>query len=964
MGLLGLFIIAAGPLQANDTPELHPAIQLLDESGTNVLVSSKPYSSRQSCGGSGCHDYDSITHAFHFEMGRDEARDDFGADHGVPQLVSSGYFGGYNCMGGNNPDTLAKKVNASSADFADLGAAGWIQRCSSCHMGGGWMEKDRNGVRYDQKDPATVKLFDGDYFNRGTDKYNHAADSGVVARWDWKKSGVVEADCLICHGDFREMIITDPKLNVEGASDAHTQFKTLRRSYLIGQGYFRESGSAILEFLNLSHPGCSDAAGDGCATTDTTLLNFSRETDGSGGHGDHSVHTSTKPAYALNHDGAMKPVINWNADAFHLPNGNPAAAEVTIPMLRFPANDNCMMCHITGNSRRAFYGFGENAESTEEEDGTIVEDYQDDIHKGKLWTENGVERSIEVCNTCHGRNYFRDGGYDLNADHNFPKGNSDMELRNDQDYKPNALSCEYCHDESDNSAQANPSGYEDMLSAHRERWKFAGDMAGYPGDEETLSRITRTHLDVVSCQACHITGKVYRGQPMQIMYRYRQAENGKQTIVPYNPRVRYYWKDKNSGRVLTKTERDSVFEMREDGDDRYGVIVDPVSRTELAQVSVRYSHGAWRFGDPSDYAGFVALKSAYDKVLQSKGVAGADTALVWTDTAMYLMSHNTRPAVSSVQCEECHDKRQDGAISALVSPDGLFGEGELATKEVASVPDKRLVDEGIILLDMPYMKLNVAQDGSATITENVSDILYGSSLDPSMSVLRAARAGVMSGGMDAGLASADVLRASGITHQSDVEQLTALLVGDRYYQFAPQYGDNDIRRVALMMESNAQTDLVFPTYRMSVALAPGATVDRANGAGLGGLVSPVLSLEASDSSGAEVNHFISRMLVKIPYNGNSADPAQISIITSADGISWSRVDSDDIVLMRPQSNLEQGYAVFWTDHFSYYAVTDNSASSSDGTTPATSGGGGGGAVGWPLLLSLLGLGLLYRRSRR
>lgn len=968
--LSGLLFVGAA--QANDAPILHPAIQLLDESGTNVLVSSKAYSPRQSCGGGGCHDYDSITHAYHFEMGRDEARDDFGEERGVPQLVSSGYFGGYNCMGGNNPEQLTKKINASIADFSDKGSAGWIQRCVSCHSGGGWMEWDRNGVRYDETDPTTVADLDGDYFNRGTDANNEAADIDTVAQWDWQKSGVVEADCMVCHGDFREMTITDPEL--AGGGNAHSHFTALRNTNLVNGGHFREAGTGILEFLNLNHTGCDAAAGDGCATTDMSLLNFDRTITTPAGP-DHYGRPSG-PGYDLNLDSDGEPVINWNRAAFNIVNDNDAAAEVTIPMLRFPANDNCMMCHRTGNSRRAFYGFGESAESTLDEDGLVEEDYQDDIHKGKLWTENGVERNIEVCNTCHGRNYFRDGGYDLDADHNFLKGNSDMELRNDVDYNPNALSCEYCHDESENAVQANPSDYTDMLTAHTESWKFAGDFQGYTANEETLTRITKTHLDVVSCQTCHITDKVYRGAPMKIMYRYRQAENGKLTIVPYNPKVRFHWEDKNSGRVLTQTERNSVFVLMGGGDhsghdmgssDVHGMIVDPISGAELGQVTAGMSHGAMRFGEPEDYGTFLALKAAYDSVLRQKGVENPDAVQVWTDTAMYLMSHNTRKAMDSVQCEECHAKGQDDSISAIVSESGLFGSGDLSTKVVGSIVDQRLVSEGIIVLDKPYMKLDVAEDGSADITENVSDILYASRVDPSMSILGSARAKVMAGKMDDSVSPADVTTNSGITNQADVERLNSELNGSSYYQFVPQYGDDEIRRVALVMESNGQTDLVMPTYKMEVAVAKEATVTKADGAGFGGLVSPVVELAAFNSEGDEVSYFGgNRMLVKLPYDGSSDDLDQVRIITSTDGETWTTVDADNIVLVRPKTNLADGYVLFWTEHFSYYAVADTTVEASTTTSSSSSasgGGGGGGALGWPmLLLSLISLAAMRRRK--
>ncbi len=960
LGLIGALVgslFFAGALQAADVPELHPAIPLLDEQGEHVLNSGLAYSPKRSCGG--CHDYDKINHAYHFEMGRDEASDTFGEERGLPHLVSPGYFGGYACMGGSNPEVTAKKDNATADDFADKGSAGLVQRCMGCHPGGGWMELDRNGNRYDETDPSTVTAFDGDYYNRGTDENNEPAESTVVAQWDWQKSGVVENDCMICHADFREMVITDPELVVDGGDDAYDHFRGLRRDELVrGGGFFREAATAIMEFVNLSHPDCGVDAGDGCATTATSLLNFDRTVEAG----------TSDPSYDLTLDAISgKPVINWNADAFD------ADGKVQIPMLRYSTNDNCMMCHRTSNSRRGFYGFGEGAEATyDEETGILIEDYKDDVHKGLTWTEDGETREIEICNTCHGQNYFNPSyaNTDLDASHDFLKGNSDMDVRNDLDYKPNALSCEYCHN--DAVTPAIPSGHDDMLSAHQERWANAGDMAGYPSD--TLTRITKTHLDVISCQACHITDKKSRGRDIQIMYRYRQAENGKLTIVPYNPRIRYYWRDKVSGYIMSKTERNSVFELMggEDhessdghdmdmGDEQHGMIVDPISGEHLAQVSVRISHGSLRFGDPEDYAGFIALKRAYDSLLTLKGVEDADNELVWSESNQYLMSHNTRPAVSSVQCEECHNRKENGSFSSLISPEGILGEDQ--SKTVTTLVDPRLVSEGIVRFEYPYMKM----DESGVVTENIADILAYTRVDPSMSVLGAARAKVMIGKMDDSVMPADVTTNSGITHQDDVDRLNSELTGSSYYQFVPQYGDNEIRRVSLVMESNQQTDRVMPTYKMKVAIAKEASVTKADRAGFGGLVSPVVELGAFDSEGDEVSYFGgNRMLVKLPYDGSSDDLGQVRIITSADGETWSMVDADNIVLVRPKTNLADGYVAFWTEHFSYYAVADTTIEASSTTTTtaaASSSGGGGGALGWPLLiLGLIGLAKARRRN--
>ena len=938
-----------------DEPLLHPPIPLLDEAGNHVLDSGLPYSPKMSCGSSGCHDYDKITHAYHFEMGRDEARDDFGVKRGLPHLISPGYFGGYACMGGSNPEVTAMKNNTSADDFADKGSAGLIKRCIGCHTGGGWAEKDRNGKRYDESDPASIAPFDGDYFNRGTDENNQDADLSVVSRWDWNKSGVVEADCMLCHTDFGAMKKFDPKLGANDGSDdtasAYDHFRNLRRDELIrGGSYFRYGATAILEFLNLKHPEGRDS--------DQSLLTFEREiTDG---------HTRRKPDYSLVLGEDELPIINWNSDAFD------ADGKALIPMLRFPDNDNCMLCHRTSNSRRGFYGFGEDASATYEdsEDGPLVEDYKDDVHKGKTWTEpNGETRAIENCNACHSRNYFKKPfeNVDLSADHNILKGNSDMDVRNDLDYKDNAKSCEYCHNDAPAPAElAIPSGHEDMLSAHREIWKANGDMAGYPAD--TLSRITQTHLDVITCQTCHITDKKgRRGRDIQIMYRYRAEASGDLKIVPYNPRIRYYWKDRNSGRVLNKTERNSVFELKEENGEQYGAVVDSAGN-ELARVSVRMSHGSLRFGDPKEYAGVVALKNAYDSLLVSKGVNNPDAVMVWTESNQYIISHNARPSPSSLQCIACHNRKQSGSFSALVSTNGLFGEENIKT--VTQLPDRRLVDEGIVLFDLPYMKV----DETGKVTENVADILYASKVDPSMTALRAATAPVDSGKLRR-LTTAAGIEAAGLSGSGNA--VAAQFGSGEVYLYKANYGNRAVRAVSLMPEANGQTELVFPTYRMQVALADDPVVSAAANAGLGELASQVFSLEATNRNNREVTHFSgSRVLVKLPYEGAATSADEIKVIYSSSGVAWQAINSDDIVVVQPHSDEvgseSEGYVAFLSDHFSDYAIVNNARSTTpppqSGGAPADdstsdSGGGGGASYALLLLLGLIGVGRLFSTRR-
>jgi hypothetical protein len=93
---------------------------------------------------------------------------------------------------------LAAKTNKSFSDI-DKSVFFFAQKCGRCHPGGGGLENDRDGHRYfdektgkfgyqlSKRDPK----FDGDYtgFSAGNPKFG--------APWD--KSGVVEADCLMCH---------------------------------------------------------------------------------------------------------------------------------------------------------------------------------------------------------------------------------------------------------------------------------------------------------------------------------------------------------------------------------------------------------------------------------------------------------------------------------------------------------------------------------------------------------------------------------------------------------------------------------------------------------------------------------------------------------------------------------------------------------------------------------------------
>ena len=155
--------------------------------GYNATV---PFSSEQTCGL--CHDYETITQGFHFQMGWDVVDDDFGVAEGKPWQISNGMMGKWCPM---YLRQLAKKENSTPEeidltvyDFVGFSSGnGSDLSCGSCHPGGGGMEFDREGNRYDEmlaESPELRDELDGDYY-----------------RSNWDKSGVVEADCFVCHLD-------------------------------------------------------------------------------------------------------------------------------------------------------------------------------------------------------------------------------------------------------------------------------------------------------------------------------------------------------------------------------------------------------------------------------------------------------------------------------------------------------------------------------------------------------------------------------------------------------------------------------------------------------------------------------------------------------------------------------------------------------------------------------------------
>jgi formate dehydrogenase gamma subunit len=188
-----LMLIAAASVDAR-----HPAVFLYDKWGDEInpiLDDSvtQPFSTEMSCGM--CHDYATITEGYHFQMGWDVISDDYAENQETgedihPWSLSNGFMGRWYPFAYRQ---LAKKENDSpdEIDMTTYEFVGFSDSrfgplpCGACHPGGGGLQYDRDGDRYDDvltDYPELKDSLDGDYYQS-----------------QWDKSGVVEADCMLCH---------------------------------------------------------------------------------------------------------------------------------------------------------------------------------------------------------------------------------------------------------------------------------------------------------------------------------------------------------------------------------------------------------------------------------------------------------------------------------------------------------------------------------------------------------------------------------------------------------------------------------------------------------------------------------------------------------------------------------------------------------------------------------------------
>ena len=166
-----------------------PPFYLIAENGDTINPATGqntdlPYSPKQTCGK--CHNYDLITEGFHFQQGKGEEPTE---NHKmrVAWASSPGNYGGGWCSPSPLYGYLSEKENIHE-QLIDMTSYDFVNKCGVCHPGGGSLEYDRNNLRYDEV-MAKGKFTDGAKNDLDGDYY----------KAKWQASGVIEADCFICH---------------------------------------------------------------------------------------------------------------------------------------------------------------------------------------------------------------------------------------------------------------------------------------------------------------------------------------------------------------------------------------------------------------------------------------------------------------------------------------------------------------------------------------------------------------------------------------------------------------------------------------------------------------------------------------------------------------------------------------------------------------------------------------------
>lgn len=171
-----------GPRRSEPIGNIHPAVRLLDAGGQPLVpgAEARPLSLAKSCGA--CHDTGFIAeHNYHAHVGLDELQKGGAAQR--PWDSGPGLFGRWEPL-------VYRWLTKPGSDRFDMGTADWIRILGARHVGGGPARFSRDGRALEQLTPG-----------QRPDPETWVLDeqTGKPRPWDWRRSGTVELNCLLCH---------------------------------------------------------------------------------------------------------------------------------------------------------------------------------------------------------------------------------------------------------------------------------------------------------------------------------------------------------------------------------------------------------------------------------------------------------------------------------------------------------------------------------------------------------------------------------------------------------------------------------------------------------------------------------------------------------------------------------------------------------------------------------------------
>ena len=177
-GLISAPLLAQGGQGSDPQVVPHPPVIFLDSAGQPVRSSGAPISTMKTC--AACHDTEFISsHSYHAWLGANETK----FKKARPFDSGPGPLERFDPL-------IYERFDRNAGATFDLGLADWLRRYGYLHIGGGFATQKADGTPLTDLKPGQVP-----------DPWTYSMENGQRRPWDFKKSGVAEMNCFLCHID-------------------------------------------------------------------------------------------------------------------------------------------------------------------------------------------------------------------------------------------------------------------------------------------------------------------------------------------------------------------------------------------------------------------------------------------------------------------------------------------------------------------------------------------------------------------------------------------------------------------------------------------------------------------------------------------------------------------------------------------------------------------------------------------